>query len=729
MDPSDAPSQMCGYTFKAGDLVWSCRQCQFDDTCVMCHDCFVNSHVQKNDTDESGSGGSAPGSASTTPTTTPTTPFLPTSEHDVFFNLIPRDLPPGQGGCCDCGDEEALDGKHFCPRHSVERENDKPAPNPESILPPSLRHGGRRIIQSVVQCLVEMERFDHLRRKTRESFPEGEDFHTPWERFPHVPSTNLANIQPDSILNTPTPIFVDHHNPSNTLPLEVKGWCWERIVTWLESMAEMLPTLRILLSRCLGEEMYDMPPELCAEKKDEEAEDKDEDEDKEETMIRNKNKISILKMILFNTKTMKSSRWDTMKVTKIQHSLLMKCLALFEFKDTFSVAYVESYPEVYRRLLDRKCGDNSAIFTFSVQFMNRKTHVVPLVDDRGYYELMLTSLLKCLLESTLDHTDATGHVVRSDLMERTLDGRVWSQHGGPKMNGFNRTMDRKIHRLPLTDMRYALNNEGMKRRFVETLQQWNTFSNFEEESRRCDQKFTKGMQREKSGLLSASFSEEQFSGRWYKTFGTMQAFQLWIEILLRSNGLHRQRRKRGDAIAHTNQAWVNAFDWSISLNRTGQELFRYLACSELGHPEILHEKCTNIMSILFISSSGNVRKNRVHVQVRPIIDRGLDHDSFLPSGPRSLASSSEQQQLDPSLVEVFHRCGIEGTRTLWVHPETVSFSKKCIFQTYFPPLLLISFETCCTVDIFFFLLLLILSYFFVQIIFSWHRSIDRRSVA
>ena len=358
-----------------------------------------------------------------------------------------------------------------------------------------------------------------------------------------------------------------------------------------------------------------------------------------------------------------------MKVTKIQHSLLMKCLALFEFKDTFSVAYVESYPEVYRRLLDHKCGDNSAIFTFSVQFMNRKTHVVPLVDDRGYYELMLTSLLKCLLESTPD-------LLTSDSIERTLDGRAWSHHGGPKMIGSNRTMDRKIHRLPLTDMRYALNNEGMKRRFVETLQHWNVFTNFEEESRRCDQKYTNDMQRETSGLLSASFREEQFSGRWYKTFGTMQAFQLWIEILLRSNGLHRQRRKRGDAIAHTNQAWVNAFDWSISLNRTGQELCRYLACSELGHPEILHEKCTNIMSILFTSSAGNGRKNRVHVPVRPIVERGLDHDSFLPSGPRSLASSCEQQ-LDPFLVEVFHRCGIEGTRTLWVHPETVSFSKQC----------------------------------------------------
>ena len=45
VDPSKAAKQMCGYTFSAGDIVWSCRQCQKDDTCVMCHSCFQASHT------------------------------------------------------------------------------------------------------------------------------------------------------------------------------------------------------------------------------------------------------------------------------------------------------------------------------------------------------------------------------------------------------------------------------------------------------------------------------------------------------------------------------------------------------------------------------------------------------------------------------------------------------------------------------------------------------------
>eukprot|EP01035_Chromulina_nebulosa_P022232 gene22232-28788_t len=37
------PRQVCQYQFKANDIVWICRQCQKDETCVLCNDCYQNS--------------------------------------------------------------------------------------------------------------------------------------------------------------------------------------------------------------------------------------------------------------------------------------------------------------------------------------------------------------------------------------------------------------------------------------------------------------------------------------------------------------------------------------------------------------------------------------------------------------------------------------------------------------------------------------------------------------
>jgi hypothetical protein len=162
-------------------------------------------------------------------------------------------------------------------------------------------------------------------------------------------------------------------------------------------------------------------------------------------------------------------------VTKTQHSLLMQCLALFEFKDIFSQAYIACYPQVYRRLLNFQTTDNTALFTFSVQFMNRKTHVVPLVDQCYYYHIMLVSVLKCIMEGT--YTDANKHARVQNTMEKTLDGRLFAAKG-VAMTGTQRTMLQRTYRLPLTDMRYALNNQGMQRKFIETIEQFQYLTDF-----------------------------------------------------------------------------------------------------------------------------------------------------------------------------------------------------------------------------------------------------------
>ena len=59
--------QVCQHPFKRNDIVWVCRTCQADETCVLCHDCFSQSNHQG---------------------------------HDVAFYHAQA------GGCCDCGDAD-----------------------------------------------------------------------------------------------------------------------------------------------------------------------------------------------------------------------------------------------------------------------------------------------------------------------------------------------------------------------------------------------------------------------------------------------------------------------------------------------------------------------------------------------------------------------------------------------------------------------------------------------
>lgn len=35
--------QVCQYQFKKNDIVWICRECQADETCVLCNRCYQNS--------------------------------------------------------------------------------------------------------------------------------------------------------------------------------------------------------------------------------------------------------------------------------------------------------------------------------------------------------------------------------------------------------------------------------------------------------------------------------------------------------------------------------------------------------------------------------------------------------------------------------------------------------------------------------------------------------------
>lgn len=43
------PRRVCQHPFKKNDIVWVCRTCQADETCVLCHACFSQSNHEGHD--------------------------------------------------------------------------------------------------------------------------------------------------------------------------------------------------------------------------------------------------------------------------------------------------------------------------------------------------------------------------------------------------------------------------------------------------------------------------------------------------------------------------------------------------------------------------------------------------------------------------------------------------------------------------------------------------------
>lgn len=103
-------AQVCQYAFRKNDIVWICKTCQKDETCVQCNNCF-------NDSDH--------------------------RDHDVFF------YHSQAGGCCDCGDPDAWDPRGFCSKHG------NVAENPLEHLPPNTREVGARVLDRVASAFAD----------------------------------------------------------------------------------------------------------------------------------------------------------------------------------------------------------------------------------------------------------------------------------------------------------------------------------------------------------------------------------------------------------------------------------------------------------------------------------------------------------------------------------------------------------------------------------------------
>lgn len=76
---TESRGKLCGYAFEKGDLVYRCKDCGRDPTCVLCSNCFRYEEHQN---------------------------------HEIFYNITSN-----TGGCCDCGDSEAWKTQLQCDVH------------------------------------------------------------------------------------------------------------------------------------------------------------------------------------------------------------------------------------------------------------------------------------------------------------------------------------------------------------------------------------------------------------------------------------------------------------------------------------------------------------------------------------------------------------------------------------------------------------------------------------
>jgi len=95
--PNANAVSVCGVVFRAGDVVWTCRQCAKDQTCVQCDGCFKGSNHDG---------------------------------HEVYFHRA-----NGSGGCCDCGDKEAWAKEGNCHEHNCQCEQEV---DPLTCLPSAI---------------------------------------------------------------------------------------------------------------------------------------------------------------------------------------------------------------------------------------------------------------------------------------------------------------------------------------------------------------------------------------------------------------------------------------------------------------------------------------------------------------------------------------------------------------------------------------------------------------
>mmetsp|Transcript_14235 Transcript_14235/g.21295 ORF Transcript_14235/g.21295 Transcript_14235/m.21295 type:complete len:1890 (-) Transcript_14235:130-5799(-) len=154
------PRQVCQYQFKKNDIVWICRSCQTDETCVQCNECFQNAVHEG---------------------------------HEVYF------YHSQAGGCCDCGDAGAWKPEGFCTRHG------NISVDPMTNVPDDIKATGSTIVSCIADewvayCLQYVKNYDFSNWEGEEGVGynvvlHSDDVHTVSEVMDAVSEADVSNSE------------------------------------------------------------------------------------------------------------------------------------------------------------------------------------------------------------------------------------------------------------------------------------------------------------------------------------------------------------------------------------------------------------------------------------------------------------------------------------------------------------------------------------------------------
>ena len=418
----NSTQRVCSVAFRPGDIVWNCKQCQKDSTCVLCQSCYQ-------DSDHAG--------------------------HDVFFYHVVNE----GGGCCDCGDAGAWDPKGFCSRHSHDTRLDN---DPSLSLPESLKHRSQFVLAKCVAFITKTARMEPCKlilRRTGSYLSPNDRQHVidairdyqakdqprnssryastaQWEAISKwlengLPLASAAEVLTSSshnqfVVNPPdrtepykdTEYAMDPEHTGSTLPLLFvsgsKATHFRKLYSALSSVpgieceiagADSKSAIALciqLVAWMLGvcQQSDGLTRVLCNEliKTDELVE------------------VSFLETLILRDVLLPSC------LTSQLHDLYIRLLVDSDFKRHYAIAYAKTYVGVYGAYLEDSPKLNldsletSTIFGLSVQFLNRALFVEMLVKEHALLESMFTSFLQLIGMSSLNRRNVDIH--NSIILER-----------------------------------------------------------------------------------------------------------------------------------------------------------------------------------------------------------------------------------------------------------------------------------------------------------------------
>jgi hypothetical protein len=331
-----SPRRVCQYAFRKNDIVWICRTCQADETCVLCNSCYRGSNH---------------------------------AGHEVFFYHAQA------GGCCDCGDPDAWAASGFCKEHGGGDQD------PLRMLPPALISAAQTVLTHVIESLRAVA---IAVKQSYSVTPAGGEEATSSCIFLLKDETktredlsrslvNICHLGPHEIERTL--VLLDTHGEFKLPVADQAGLL--PMVTALKD-AGLLVSLRSSTLRARENRarlvldwllevssVSDGTCRLVCERLDE---------------------VSLYDLMICDS-------FFSPELRESLHKLYLALMADQPFKTRIAAAYTRALVPVTRDYARGVGISESCIFTLSVQFLNRSIFVNTLVEQHGF----LSALSHCLL--------------------------------------------------------------------------------------------------------------------------------------------------------------------------------------------------------------------------------------------------------------------------------------------------------------------------------------------